>query len=82
MRDIAEGEQLFIVYGIGPADLPELYGFSCACERCQPGEGRGTSSGRGGGGGIVACEAAASGTSGKHGGEKKIGSSTRRSSRR
>lgn len=34
VREIAQGEQLFISYMVEPEDLPELYGFKCACERC------------------------------------------------
>ena len=34
IRDIPDGEQLFISYNVSPQDLPELYGFKCNCEVC------------------------------------------------
>ena len=36
LRDIAKGDQLYIDYMVAPNDLPELYGFTCTCERCLP----------------------------------------------
>jgi len=35
VRDIAQGEQLFISYMVMPEDLPDLYGFTCTCRVCK-----------------------------------------------